>query len=112
MDTEVLAHYIDYFYEGDLTEAVRKVLREIKGSYAFAVISSREPDKMVCVRKENPLIVGIGQGENYIASDIPAILEYTRKVYLLEENEIAVVTKDAIQFIAENGEAVQRKFSM
>ncbi len=109
VDTEVLAHYIDYFYEGDLTEAVRKVLREIKGSYAFAVISSREPDKMVCVRKENPLIVGIGQGENYIASDIPAILEYTRKVYLLEENEIAVVTKDAIQFIAENGEAVQKE---
>lgn len=108
VDTEVLAHYVDYFYEGDLVEAVRKVLREIKGSYAFAVISSREPDKMVCVRKENPLIVGIGEGENYIASDIPAILKHTRKIYLMEENELAVITKHDIKFYAENGDMVKK----
>lgn len=109
VDTEVLAHYVDYFYEGDLTEAVRKVLREIKGSYAFAVISSREPDKMVCVRKENPLVVGIGEGENYIASDIPAILKHTRKIYLMDENEVAVITKEDINFFAENGEPVKKE---
>lgn len=109
VDTEVLAHFIDYYYEGDLTEAVRKVLGEIKGSYAFAVITSREPDKIVCVRKENPLIVGIGEGENYIASDIPAILKYTRKIYLLDENEIAVITKDDIKFFAQNGEPIKKE---
>lgn len=109
VDTEVLAHFVDYFYEGDLVEAVRKVLREIKGSYAFAVISAREPDKMVCVRKENPLIVGIGEGENYIASDIPAILKHTRKIYLMDENELAVITKEDIKFYAENGEPVSKE---
>lgn len=109
VDTEVLAHFVDYYYEGDLAEAVRKVLREIKGSYAFAVISSREPDKMVCVRKENPLIVGIGEGENYIASDIPAILKHTRNIYLMEENEVAVITKNDIKFFAEDGEPVSKE---
>ncbi|SHJ28435.1 glutamine--fructose-6-phosphate transaminase (isomerizing) [Lutispora thermophila] len=109
VDTEVLAHFVDYYYEGDLAEAVRKVLREIKGSYAFAVISSREPDKMVCVRKENPLVVGIGEGENYIASDIPAILKHTRNIYLMDENEVAVITKDDIKFFAENGEPVTKE---
>jgi len=109
VDTEVLAHFIDYYYEGDLVEAVRKVLGEIKGSYAFAVISSREPDKIVCVRKENPLVVGIGEGENYIASDIPAILKHTRKIYLMDENEIAVITKDDIKFFAQNGEPIKKE---
>lgn len=108
-DTEVLAHYVDYFYDGDLVEAVKKVLEKIRGSYAFAVISRREPDKIVCVRKENPLIVGIGSGENFIASDIPAILNHTRKIYLLNENELAVVEKDKISFYDENGKAVGKE---
>lgn len=107
-DTEVLAHYIDYFYEGDLIEAVKKVLEKVRGSYAFAVISRREPDKMVCVRKENPLIVGVGEGENFIASDIPAILNHTRKIYLLNENELAVVQKDKITFYDEEGNEVKK----
>lgn len=109
VDTEVLAHFIDYYYEGDLAEAVRKVIKEIKGSYAFAVITNREPDKIVCVRKENPLIVGIGEDENYIASDIPAILKHTRKTYLMGENELAVITKDDIRFYSENGEPVKKE---
>ncbi len=108
-DTEVLAHYLDFFYEGDLIEAVKKVLEKIRGSYAFAVISRKEPDKMVCVRKENPLIVGIGNGENFIASDIPAILNHTRKIYLLNENELAVVQKDKISFFDESGKAVSKE---
>ena len=108
-DTEVLAHYIDYFYEGDLVAAVQKVLTKIRGSYAFAVISKAEPDKMVCVRKENPLIVGVGSGENFIASDIPAILSHTRKIYLLDENELAIISKDAIKFINEDGEEVKKE---
>lgn len=107
-DTEVLAHYVDYFYEGDLIEAVKKVLAKIRGSYAFAVISKREPDKMICVRKENPLIVGVGEGENYIASDIPAILSHTRKIYLLNENELAVITKNDIRFFDEDGRDIKK----
>lgn len=108
-DTEVLAHYLDFFYEGDLVEAVKKVLEKIRGSYAFAVISRREPDKIVCVRKENPLIVGIGNGENFIASDIPAILNHTRKIYLLNENELAVIEKDKISFYDESGKKVGKE---
>ncbi len=105
-DTEVLAHYIDYYYKGDLVEAVQQVLERVRGSYAFAVISKTEPDKMVCVRKENPLIVGLGVGENFIASDIPAILNHTRNIYFLEENEIAIVKKDGIKFLSPQGKEV------
>jgi len=108
-DTEVLAHYLDFFYEGDLKEAVKKVLEKIRGSYAFAVISKKEPDKIVCVRKENPLIVGIGNGENFIASDIPAIINHTRKIYLLNENEMAVIEKDKISFYDESGKKVSKE---
>ncbi|HPW40836.1 MAG TPA: glutamine--fructose-6-phosphate transaminase (isomerizing) [Bacillota bacterium] len=108
-DTEVLAHYVDYFYKDDLLEAVTKVLEKIRGSYAFAVISRREPDKIICVRKENPLIVGIGNGENFIASDIPAILNHTRRIYLLNENELAVIKKDRISFFDESGKEVGKE---
>ena len=108
-DTEVLAHYLDFFYEGDLVKAVRKVLQKIRGSYAFAVISKQEPDKIVCVRKENPLIVGAGEGENFIASDIPAILAHTRKIYLLNENELTVITKDSVKFYDEAGKEVNKE---
>ncbi|OGO77930.1 MAG: glutamine--fructose-6-phosphate aminotransferase [Clostridiales bacterium GWB2_37_7] len=107
-DTEVLAHYVDFFYEGDLIKAVRKVLQKVRGSYAFAVISKQEPDKIVCVRKENPLIVGIGEGENYIASDIPAILAHTRKIYLLNENELTILTKDSITFLDEEDREIKK----
>lgn len=108
-DTEVLAHYVDFFYEGDLVKAVRKVLQKVRGSYAFAVISKQEPDKIVCVRKENPLIVGLGEGENYIASDIPAILAHTRKIYLLNENELTILTKDSITFLDEEDREIKKE---
>lgn len=108
-DTEVLAHYLDYFYKGDLIEAVRRVLEKIRGSYAFAVISKKEPDKIICVRRENPLIVGVGKGENFIASDIPAILNHTRNIYLLNENELAVIEKERIRFFDEEGKEVKKE---
>ena len=107
-DTEVLAHCIDSFYDGDLKDAVKKVLKRIRGSYAFVVVSSREPDRMVCVRKENPLIVGVGKDGNYVASDIPAILEHTRSIYLLDENEVAVVKKDMVTFFDPDGMPVTK----
>lgn len=108
-DTEVLAHLLDYYYKDDLVSTVRCVLEKIKGTYAFAVISKKEPDKMVCIRCENPLVVGKGVGENFIASDIPALLAHTRDIYLLDENELAVITKDKIQFINESGKEVPKE---
>lgn len=108
-DTEVIPHLLDYYYEGDLLEAVRKVLGKIRGSYAFGIVTSKEPDKLIAVRKDSPLIVGLGDGENFIASDIPAVLSYTRNVYLLNDNEIAVLTKDNIKLYALDGKEITKE---
>ena len=91
-DTEVIPNLIHYYYNGNLFEAVVKATEKLEGSYALGVVSGQEPDKIVAVRKDSPLIVGIGQGETFIASDIPAVLNYTRDIYLLEDNEFVVLT--------------------
>lgn len=96
-DTEVIAHLIEDHYKGNLKEAVIAALKEVDGSYALGVISSDEPDKLIASRKESPLIIGIGKGENFIASDIPAIMEHTKKVILLDNEEVAVLTKDNVE---------------
>lgn len=108
-DTEVIPHLIDYFYKGDLVEAVMKVVDKLEGSYALGIVCSNEPDKLVAARKDSPLIVGLGEGENFIASDIPAILSYTRKVYLLDNREIAILTKDDVKIITQEGLAVKKE---
>ncbi|NPV69612.1 MAG: glutamine--fructose-6-phosphate transaminase (isomerizing) [Firmicutes bacterium] len=95
-DTEVVAHLIEDVYEGDLSEAVRQAVSRLKGSFALGVISKREPGKIIAVRKDSPLIVGLGEGENYIASDIPAILGKTRRAYILEDGEMAILTRDSV----------------
>jgi glucosamine--fructose-6-phosphate aminotransferase (isomerizing) len=107
-DTEVVPHLIDYFYEGDIVKAVMKALDKIEGSYAFGIICSEEPDKIVAVRKDSPLIVGVGKGENFIASDVPAILSHTRDVYFLDNNEIAVLTKDKVEILTGEGLPVKK----
>lgn len=78
----------------DFTRTVRKVLTLLRGSYSLVFMCKFEPDKIICTKKDNPLIVGLGDGENYIASDIPAILSYTRKTYIMNDGEIAIVMKD------------------
>lgn len=78
-DTEVVAHLINFYYEGDLRLAVQKTAAMLEGSYALGVICANEPDKLVCARKDSPLVVGIGENENFIASDFPAIIEYTKR---------------------------------
>ncbi|HBT49613.1 MAG: Glutamine--fructose-6-phosphate aminotransferase [Caldanaerobacter subterraneus] len=98
-DTEVVANLLEYYYNGDIVEALRKVLDRIEGSYALGVLCKDNPDMIVAARKEAPLIVGIGNGENFIASDIPAILKYTRNVYFLDDHEIAIIKKDSVEFI-------------
>lgn len=95
-DTEVIPHLIDYYYEGDLAQAVRKATEKLDGSYAIGVISTNEPDKIVAVRKDSPLIVGLTDSGNFIASDIPAILSETRDVYLLNDNEFVTLTTDNV----------------
>jgi len=95
-DTEVIAHLIEDNYKGDIEEATRAALKQIEGSYALGVICVDEPDKIVAARNESPLILGFGNGENFIASDVPAILKYTNKVVYLENNEMAILTKDKI----------------
>lgn len=108
-DTEVVPHLIDYFYKGDLVKAVINALHKIEGSYALGVICSKEPDKIVAVRKDSPLIVGLGKGENFIASDIPAILSRTREIYFLEDKEIAILTKDKVDIITFDGRPVSKE---
>uniref|UniRef100_UPI00272CF7D0 isomerizing glutamine--fructose-6-phosphate transaminase n=1 Tax=Vallitalea guaymasensis TaxID=1185412 RepID=UPI00272CF7D0 len=110
-DTEVAVQLIDYYYSENhnLLDAVLKAMDKIEGSYAFGVICNDEPDKIIAVRKDSPLIIGIGKGENYIASDIPAILEHTRDVYLLEDKEIAIVTKDNVKIIDTDKNEVTRE---
>ena len=95
-DTEVIPHLIDYYYSGDLLSAVIKATQKLDGSYAIGVICSNEPDKIVAVRKDSPLIVGLCPDGNFIASDIPAILSETKDVYLLNDNEFVTLTKNSV----------------
>lgn len=95
-DTEVVAHLIRKYYKNDLLDAVIAATSRLRGAYALCVLSAKEPDKIVAVRRDSPLIIGLGSGENFVASDIPAVLEYTRDVYLMEDMVYAVVTKDSV----------------
>ena len=96
-DTEVIAHLVNYFLEDDLKTAVQKTIGMLDGSYALAVICERFPEEVVAAKKDSPLVVGLGENENIIASDIPALLEHTRKVCFLNENEIVVIHKNSFE---------------
>lgn len=96
-DTEVLSHLVEDYYEGDLMAAVRKVLKTIHGSYAMVVLSRKDPDKLVAARKDSPMVVGLGDGEFFVASDITAILNYTRKIYILDDGEMVEITNDGVK---------------
>ncbi len=108
-DTEVIAQLIEYYYQGDLIDTVIKVLSKLDGSYALGVISKENPDEIIAVRKESPLIIGIGENENYIASDVPAILSKTRRIYRLENNEIAILRRDSIRIINTDKDEVRKE---
>ena len=110
-DTEVIAHLVNYYYEetGDIFKAVQKTLTKLEGSYALGVLCKDYPDRIVAARKDSPLIVGLGKDENFIASDVPAVLEYTREVYFLEQKEMAVLYNDHVDLYTEDGEKVIRK---
>jgi glucosamine--fructose-6-phosphate aminotransferase (isomerizing) len=107
-DTEVLAHLLDYHYKDSLLHAVIKTIQEIEGSYALAVVASDKEDEFIAVRKESPLIVGLGKDENYIASDIPAILDKTRDIIILDDKDIVCVKKDEIKLFNEFGMPIEK----
>ena len=108
-DTEVVPHLLEECYTGDFVDAVRKVLNQIEGSYSLVFMSKENPDMLICAKQENPLIVGLGKGENFIASDIPAIISRTRDTYIINDGEIAIVKKDSVQIINRQGEPVDKK---
>ncbi|MCL6597479.1 glutamine--fructose-6-phosphate transaminase (isomerizing) [Alicyclobacillus macrosporangiidus] len=108
-DTEVVAHLIEELYKGDLFQTMLDVAKRLRGAYALVVLAKDHPDTLVAVRRSSPIIVGLGDGENFVASDIPAILSYTRDVYVLEDGELAVVRADGVSIHTFDGEPVTSK---
>jgi glucosamine--fructose-6-phosphate aminotransferase (isomerizing) len=108
-DTEVISHLIEEKYNGDLLKAVKEVVKVLEGSFAIAVISSKEPGVLVAARKDSPLVLGLGEGEFILASDIPALLPYTREVVILENGEIARVEKDSYKIFSFRGEEKKKR---
>ena len=108
-DTEVIPHLVEHFYQGDLEEAVREVAAKLEGSYALVVLAKKEPGKLVAVRKDSPLVVGLGDGEYFLASDIPATLAYTRDNYILNDREVAVLTRDGVRVTDFDGNEIEKE---
>ncbi|MEW6189485.1 MAG: glutamine--fructose-6-phosphate transaminase (isomerizing) [Actinomycetota bacterium] len=108
-DTETIAHLIEESYSGDLSQAVREALKKVKGSFALAVICKNHPNEMVAARKDSPLILGVGKREYFIASDIPALLPHTREVIILEDGEVAEVTRSGIKITTLDNQPISRE---
>jgi glucosamine--fructose-6-phosphate aminotransferase (isomerizing) len=107
-DTETIAHLVEKHFTGDLLEAVAAALGEVEGSFATVVLSEDQPDRMIAARKDSPLIIGLGRGENLVASDIPAVLKHTRDILVMENGEIAEITKDGVALRTIDGAPVDR----
>ena len=108
-DTEVVAHLISTYYDDDLKTAVSKAVKSLEGSFALAVMSHNEKDRIIAVRKDSPLIIGLGENENFLASDIPAYLEHTDNFYILEDGEIADIRKNEVDIYKFNGDLIANK---
>ena len=108
-DTEVIAHLFEYYYKGDIMDAMIKVINRVEGSYALGILCSDYPDSFIAVRKASPLIVGLGNGENFIASDVTAILKHIRNVYYLEDDEIVVLKKDSVKVYNTDKEEIEKE---
>lgn len=109
-DTEVVAHLLDYYYKGDPLEAITKVMHRVDGSYALGIIFADQPQYVYAVRKDSPLIVGKGKDGNLIASDVPAVLKYTRDVCFIENQEIARLSEQEIDFFNVDGEPIEKEY--
>lgn len=108
-DTEVVAQLLDYRYNGDPVKTIDDCMADLKGSFALGIMFKDFPDRIFAVRRESPLIVGVSEGESFIASDVPAILKYTRDYYLLEHNEIATLTADGVSFVDEYLQPIEKE---
>jgi glucosamine--fructose-6-phosphate aminotransferase (isomerizing) len=108
-DTEVISHLIADLYDGDIVKAVQQAVKKMTGAFALGVLTEYEPEKLVAVRLASPLIIGVGDGENFIGSDIPAILEYTRNVYILNDGEMAVLTQNGVDLRTIEGNFISRE---
>jgi len=108
-DSEVIAHLIDDAYKGNLEDAVVAAVKKIQGSYSIVAVSEDEPEKIVGVRKESPLVIGVGDSENFLASDITAFLKYTKRVIFLNDGELCVLTKNAINVVDKNRKSIKKK---
>lgn len=110
-DTEVIAHLLDYYYKGNPLQAVTKIMHRMEGSYALGIIFRDHPDKLYAVRKDSPLIVGHTSGGNILASDVPAVLRYTRDVVFIENEEIVCMTEDSMEFYTVDEEPIEKEFT-
>lgn len=108
-DTETVAKLLDYYYDGNPIETISKMIDKVNGSYALGILFRDYPDTIFAVRKDSPLIIGVGKNENFIASDVPAILNYTRDYYLLEQDEIATITEKGVRICNPEGEPVEKE---
>ena len=108
-DTEVISHLVEKYYQGDLLEAVCWAIQDLKGSYALAILAKDQPDQLIAVKQDNPLIVGLGQGENYLASDIPAIIDHTTEMIILNDGEVVRLSKEEVELFDRCGEQIAKK---
>lgn len=108
-DTEVVTLLLDYYFDGDLLKTLSKVMSRIEGSYALGIINKDNPDEIIAVKKDSPLIVGLSEEGNYIASDIPAVLKHTRKIYILEDGEIVKLTRDNVTVYNQDLDVVEKE---
>lgn len=108
-DTEVVAHLLDYYYRGDAMEAITRMMHRVEGSYALGIMFRDQPGKMYAVRKDSPLIAGTSKSGNLIASDVPAVLKYTRDVYFIQNEEIVCLTEDGLEFFNIDGENIEKE---
>ncbi|MGO4108615.1 glutamine--fructose-6-phosphate transaminase (isomerizing) [Paenibacillus sp. YAF4_2] len=108
-DTEVISHLVADEYDGNIVEAVQRAVKRMRGAFALGVLTEFEPERLVAVRFASPLVIGVGEGENFIGSDIPAILEHTRNVYILNDGEMAVLTRDGVELMTTEGEFISKE---